>query len=47
MCHLAEKIAASMLFAVLRAANLCMRSSIVKWRRRMKIEDGTGLTYLP
>ena len=38
---------ARMLFAVLRATNLCIRGSRVKWRRRMKIEDGTGLPYLP
>ena len=36
-----------MLFAVLRATNLCIRGSRVKWRRRVDIEDGTGLPYLP
>ena len=36
-----------MLFAVLRATNLCIRGSRVKWRRRMEIKDGAGLSYLP
>ena len=36
-----------MLFAVLRAANLCIRGIRVKWRRRMEIEDGDWLPYLP
>ena len=56
--HLAEKIAAiwhsevlgyehaRMLFTDLRATNLCIRGSRVKWRR-MEIEDGAGLPYLP
>ena len=38
---------ARMLFAVLHATNLCIRGSRVKWRRRMEIEDGAGLPYLP
>ena len=38
---------ARMLFAVIRATNLCIRGSRVKWRRRMEIEDGAGLPYLP
>ena len=33
-------------FAVLRATNLCIRGSRVKWRR-IEIEDGAGLPYLP
>ena len=36
-----------MLFAVLHAMNLCNCGSRVKWRRRMEIEDGAGLQYLP
>ena len=40
-------VCARMLFAVLRATNLCIRGSRVKWRRRMEIEDGAGLPYLP
>ena len=39
-------VRARMLFAVLRATNLCIRGSRVKWRR-MEIEDGVGLPYLP
>ena len=38
---------ARILFAVLHATNLCIRGSRVKWRRRMEIEDGAGLPYLP
>ena len=34
-------------FCCHRAANLCIRGSRVKWRRRMEIEDGAGLPYLP
>ena len=57
--HLAEKIwhksnsevlgyvRARMLFAVLRATNLCIHGSRDKWRRRMEIEDGAGLPYPP
>ena len=37
---------ARMLFAVLRATNLCIRGCRVKWTR-MEIEDGAGLPYLP
>ena len=33
--------------AVLRATNLCIRGIRVKWRRRVEIEDGSGLPYLP
>ena len=40
-------VRARMLFAILRATNLCIRGSRVKWRRRMEIEDGAGLPYLP
>ena len=40
-------VRARMFFAVHRATNLCIRGSRVKWRRRMKIEDGAGLPYLP
>ena len=40
-------VRARMIFAVLRATNLCIRGSRVKWRRRMEIEDGAGLPYLP
>ena len=40
-------VRARMLFAVLRATNLCIRGSRVKWRRRMEIEDGARLPYLP
>ena len=40
-------VRARMLFAVFRATNLCIRGSRVKWRRRMEIEDGAGLSYLP
>ena len=39
-------VRARMLFAVLHATNLCIRGSRVKWRR-MEIEDGAGLPYLP
>ena len=39
-------VRARMLFAVLRATNLCICGSRVKWRRKMEIEDGTGLPYL-
>ena len=39
-------VCARMLFAVLRATNLCIRGSRAKWRR-MEIEDGAGLPYLP
>ena len=38
-------VCARMLFAVIRATNLCIRGSRVKWR--MEIEDGAGLPYLP
>ena len=34
-------VRARMLFAILRATNLCIRGSRVKWRRRMEIEDGS------
>ena len=37
---------ARMLFAVLRATNLCIRGRRVKWRR-MEIEDGAGVPFLP
>ena len=37
-------VRARMLFAVLRATNLCIRGSRV---RRVEIEDGAGLPYLP
>ena len=37
---------ARMLFAELCAINLCICGSRVKWRR-MEIEDGAGLPYLP
>ena len=40
-------VRARMHFAVLRATNLCICGSRVKWRRRMEIEDGAGLPYLP
>ena len=40
-------VRARMLFAVLRAMNLCIHGSRVKSRRRMKIEEGAGLPYLP
>ena len=40
-------VRARMFFAVLGATNLCIRGSRVKWRRRMEIEDGAGLPYLP
>ena len=40
-------VRARMLFAVLRATNLCIHSSRVKWRRRIEIVDGAGLPYLP
>ena len=40
-------VRARLLFAVLRATSLCIRGSRVKWRRRMEIEDGAGLPYLP
>ena len=35
-------VRARMLFAVLRASNLCIRGNRMKWRRRMEIEDGAG-----
>ena len=40
-------VRARMLFAVLRASNLCIRGSRVKCRKRMEIDDGAGLPYLP
>ena len=39
-------VRARMLFAVLRATNLCIHGSRVKWRR-MEIEDGAGVQNLP
>ena len=36
-------VRARLMFAILRATNLCIRGSQVKWRRRMEIEDGAGL----
>ena len=40
-------VRARMFFAVLRATNQCICGCRVKWRRRMEIEDGAGLLYLP
>ena len=37
---------ARLMFAILRATNLRIRGSRVKWRRRMEIEDGAGLPYM-
>ena len=39
-------VRARLMFAILRATNLCIRGSRVKWRRRMEIEDGAGLPYI-
>ena len=39
-------VRARLMFAILRATNLCVRGSRVKWRRRMEIEDGAGLPYM-
>ena len=39
-------VRARLMFAILRATNLCIRGSRVKWRRRMEIEDGAGLPYM-
>ena len=39
-------VRARLMFAILRATNLCIRGSRVKWRRRMELEDGAGLPYM-
>ena len=39
-------VRARLMLAILRATNLCIRGSRVKWRRRMEIEDGAGLPYM-
>ena len=38
-------VRARLMFAILRATNLCIHGSRVKWRR-MEIEDGAGLPYM-
>ena len=35
-----------MLFATIRATNLCLRGSRVKWRSGVSLEDGTGLPII-
>ena len=46
-CELLGYVLARMLFAVLHAPNMCTHGSGVKWRRRMEIDGGAGLSYLP
>ena len=36
-------VRATLAFAILRATNLCIRGSRVKWRRAVHIDDGAGL----
>ena len=38
-------VPARMAFAILRAANLCLRDSRKKWRSGTGMDDGAGLNF--
>ena len=40
-------VCARMAFAILRATNLCLRGSRVKWRNGHGMDDGAGLPHFP
>ena len=40
-------VRARMAFAILRATNLCLRGSRVKWRSGHGMDDGAGLPHFP
>ena len=40
-------VRARMAFAILRATNLCLRGSRVKWRSGHGMDDGAGLLHFP
>ena len=40
-------VRARIAFAILRATNLCLRGSRVKWRSGHGMDDGAGLPYFP
>ena len=38
-----DGVRATLEFAILRATNLCMRGSSMKWRSAVHMDDGAGL----